>query len=303
MSLGYDLLFQRNYGIFTPAEQERMARTKVLIIGCGGAGGVVAMILARTGFNNLILMEPDCYEPTNMNRQIACFADTIGTNKAEVLKESILRINPSAQVTVCARALQPGEIEEVAKEADVIVPVADDWALSLTAFDVVNRVGKPAVMGYPVGAIGRAGVFLPGRPPATACVGMPSGLSYDELKQYADNPDCRRLVQYYRTHASWREDWFERWTRRELPHAQICPIVWVTSCLTALEVIKLASGKWQPVISPRYWYITPDGARIRTISLARRFLSWISGRPWMKERIAWLSRRERLLRLFTRAIA
>ena len=92
----YDQLFYRNRGVFSKGEQQGIRQGRILIVGCGGIGGAVAIMLARSGVGRFLIVEPDRYEPTNMNRQIACFAHTIGRNKAQVVKEHIQRINPES---------------------------------------------------------------------------------------------------------------------------------------------------------------------------------------------------------------
>jgi molybdopterin/thiamine biosynthesis adenylyltransferase len=266
----YEELFERNFGIFEVTEQARIRDAKVLIIGCGGIGGVVAIVLARSGLGHFVLMDPDVYEPSNMNRQIACFTDTLDVNKAVSVRDAILKINPEADVTLYERGLKPDEIDEAIKLADVIMPAADEWALSMVTLGAAKEMGKPAVMAYPVGALGRACTFLPDSPYAAECLVMPYKLPYDELNEFMKAPDNRRILEYYRSEGAWREDWFDKWCEGELPHAQLCTIVWITGALAAMEILKLVSGKWQPVVAPRYWHITPTSARIAKFGLARR---------------------------------
>lgn len=301
--MSYEEFFGRNLGIFEREEQERIRDARVLIIGCGGIGGVVAMALARSGVGHFVLMEPEPYEPTNMNRQAMCFTDTLGRNKATATKEAILKINPEAEVTVYERALIPSEIEEVIKLGDIIMPAADDWALSLMVLRGAKRLGKPAVMAYPVGALGRACTFLPDTPiSAEECLAMPFELPYEELTEYMERPEARRVLQYYMTEGQWREDWFDRWCEGERPHAQICIIVWITACLAAMEILKLITGKWKPIVAPYYWHITPTSARIKKFGLFRRLVSRLSRREWVQRQLPRLARRKRLLGLFTRLI-
>ncbi|HAL61355.1 MAG TPA: hypothetical protein DCP08_03000 [Chloroflexi bacterium] len=301
--MGYEGLFRRNLGIYEPGEQERIRDASVMIIGCGGIGGVVAIVLARSGVGHFVLMDPEFYEPSNMNRQVTCFTDTIGINKAVCVRDDILKINPEAKVTVYERGLKPAEIEEVIEPADIIMPATDDWPLSLMVFRAARRLGKPAVMAYPVGALGRACTFLPDSPlSAEECLAMPFGLPYDELKEYMETPEARRVLQYYVTEGKWREEWFDRWAEGEFPHAQICTVVWITACLAAMEILKLITGKWEPVAAPYHWHITPTTARIKKFGLFRRLISRLSRRRWIQQRLPWLARRERLLRLFTRMI-
>nr|MBC7245009.1 ThiF family adenylyltransferase [Chloroflexota bacterium] len=297
----YNEFFYRNYGIFTEEEQRRIRDARVVVAGCGGIGGVLAVALARMGISHLVLMDPESYEPSNMNRQIACFCENIGKNKARCIEEQIRCINPEADVTVYERALVYDEIEEIAKLGDVIAPAMDEWPLSLMALEIIRK-SKPAVMAYPVGALGRVSVFTADSPTVAECLVMPYGFGYHELQEYTTRPDARWLLLYYVTEGQWREDWFAQWVEGKLPHAQICPIVWITGTLAALEIIKLVSGKWKPVISPYYWYITPSRARIRKFGLRRKLASRLSRHKALREQMIRLARSKAFVRFFTRLI-
>ncbi len=299
----YEEAFWRNLGIFTPSEQARIRAARVLIIGCGGVGGVVAQVLARSGVEHFTLMDPETYEPSNINRQICCFCDTFGRSKAQCTKECILRINPAANVTALERALEMSEAAEVVRRFDAVVCAADDWPLSMLTIDVARSVGTPAVMAYPIGAFGRTTTFLPSSPSAAECMSMPLGLGYEELKAFTESPEVRRVALYYLTEGEWQEEWFEEWCEGRRPHAQLCITVWLVSVLAALEVIKIVSGRWPPVVAPRYWYVCPTGARIKKFSLARRLISRLAAREWARRRFPALARHRRLLRLFTRLLS
>ena len=298
----YEDRIQRNLGVFTPAEQESIRNARVVIIGCGGIGGTMAVVLARSGVGHFVLMEDDTYQPSNLNRQVCCFDDTLGKNKAVCVKESILAINPEAEVTVHQRALTIADVDEVATWGDVIAPVMDEWPLSLTALEIIRKTGKPAIMAYPVGALGRTCVFTADSPSVAECLAMPYGFGYEQLREYTTRPDARRLLQYYVTEGSWREEWFDRWTVGELPHAQLCAIVWTTACLASMEILKWVTGKWKPVIAPYYWHVTPMNARVKKFAWGRRVISRLSRREWALRQLPRLSRSKRLLRVLTRML-
>ncbi|EAI2045398.1 tRNA threonylcarbamoyladenosine dehydratase [Campylobacter upsaliensis] len=61
---------------------EKISRTRVLIFGLGGVGGICTDALFRTGFTKLTLIDADSFETTNLNRQL--HSEHIGENKAEV---------------------------------------------------------------------------------------------------------------------------------------------------------------------------------------------------------------------------
>ena len=193
--MSYPKFFERNLGVLTRAEQERIRDAKVAIIGCGGIGGVIAVVLARSGLGHFMLMEHDIYEPSNMNRQIACCVDALGRNKAACIREDILSINPEAEVEVVERALTIDDVDEVAQWGDVVAPVMDEWPLSLATIEAVRK-SKPAIMAYPVGALARTSVFLAESPSVAECLAMPFGFGYERLIRYTSRPESRRLLQY-----------------------------------------------------------------------------------------------------------
>lgn len=94
----YDSAFRINLGLFSNDEQQKLKNAKVAIAGIGGAGGVIAITLARSGVANFTLVDFDTYSLSNMNRQIGCFMDTLDKYKPDVIKREILRINPGANV-------------------------------------------------------------------------------------------------------------------------------------------------------------------------------------------------------------
>lgn len=263
----YEQAFGRNYGIFTNEEQEKIRNSNILMVGSGGVGGVLTVLLARCGIEHFVLVDPDCYEPTNINRQVACFSDTLGKNKAEVIADEILRINPEIKA-VTYKEIDPDKMDEVIKKenVDIVVGAADDFAMSVVALREANKMGKPAIMPYPVGMLARVSVSMPGGPSPEQWYALPTGASYETLRKLTTTPffrqRFRKALEYYRDVGGWRDDWFELFLKGERPHAQICPIVWITAALGTLEILKLITGKWKPVVAPLHWHITPTSAGI-----------------------------------------
>lgn len=70
----------------------------VLVLGLGGVGGYVTESLARCGIGNLILVDYDKVDITNINRQIIATYDTVGRLKTECFKERIKKINKNCNV-------------------------------------------------------------------------------------------------------------------------------------------------------------------------------------------------------------
>lgn len=72
---------------------------RVAVLGLGGVGGSAAEALCRAGVGNLLLIDGDVFDKSNMNRQLLATGSTIGKEKVEIAKERFLSINPSLSIT------------------------------------------------------------------------------------------------------------------------------------------------------------------------------------------------------------
>ena len=92
------LRFERFQKVIGSSNLELLSKKSVLILGCGGVGGYVADALARSGIGQIILVDYDVVEESNINRQIIALSSTIGKYKVDVLEERIKDINQDCKV-------------------------------------------------------------------------------------------------------------------------------------------------------------------------------------------------------------
>ena len=78
--------------------QERLTRSRVLIVGLGGLGSPVAMYLAASGIGELVICDNDNVDLTNLQRQTIHNTETIGISKVQSAKKAIAKINPEINV-------------------------------------------------------------------------------------------------------------------------------------------------------------------------------------------------------------
>jgi molybdopterin/thiamine biosynthesis adenylyltransferase len=90
----YKNIFSRNKGIL---ESDAMAQKRVVILGCGSVGSLVALELARAGVKHFVLVDADILEYHNLCRH-QCGMEDVGDFKVYALKRKIMNINPSADV-------------------------------------------------------------------------------------------------------------------------------------------------------------------------------------------------------------
>ena len=77
----------------------RIASKRVIIFGVGGVGSWCAESLVRSGIRQLTIVDSDRVCITNINRQLMATTKTVGQVKVEALRERLLTINPSAEIT------------------------------------------------------------------------------------------------------------------------------------------------------------------------------------------------------------
>jgi len=90
----YQNIFSRNKGIL---ESDVMEKKRVIILGCGSVGSLVALELARAGVKHFILCDADIVEYHNICRH-QCGIEDVGDLKVFAIKRKILSINPRAEV-------------------------------------------------------------------------------------------------------------------------------------------------------------------------------------------------------------
>ena len=93
-----DNRFQRTELLLGKDSTTRIANTRVIIFGVGGVGSWCAESLIRSGIGHLTMVDFDRVCETNINRQLMATSETVGRVKAEVLKERLQTINPSAEI-------------------------------------------------------------------------------------------------------------------------------------------------------------------------------------------------------------
>ena len=77
----------RTVSAWGEASHANLARLRVGIVGAGSVGGFVAECLARTGFEDIVLIDFDYIEPHNLDRLLYATRADVGRLKVEVLAE------------------------------------------------------------------------------------------------------------------------------------------------------------------------------------------------------------------------
>ena len=92
-------IFRRTELLLGDEAMERLSSKRVIIFGVGGVGSWCAESLIRSGIRRMTIVDSDRVSITNIYRQLMAMAKTVGQVKVDALKERLLTINPSAEIT------------------------------------------------------------------------------------------------------------------------------------------------------------------------------------------------------------
>lgn len=134
----------------------RLAQARVLVVGAGGLGCTVIPALAGAGVGNLIRIDPDRIELTNLHRQTLYMMDDIGTPKAIAAARRVEVLNTDCRPTPLVTRLDPANAPDLIAAADVIVDAADSFAVTYTLSDLCLAAGKPLISATVIGLSGYA---------------------------------------------------------------------------------------------------------------------------------------------------
>ena len=115
--------YNRNRIYVSEDEQEKVRETRILL-GGAGIGSIIAECALRFGFENIVIVDGDRVELSNLNRQNYVKSD-IGKSKAECLAKRLLRINPKANIQYHDTFIDKGNVKELLEGVDIAINALD----------------------------------------------------------------------------------------------------------------------------------------------------------------------------------
>jgi molybdopterin/thiamine biosynthesis adenylyltransferase len=155
-----------------PEGQQRIRRSRVLLVGCGALGSVLAETMTRAGVGSLAIVDRDFVEESNLQRQSLFDEDDAarGLPKAVAAKAHLQKINSEValQAIVADFTLENGA--EWVPAADLVLDGTDNFEARFVMNDLCVREGIPWVYGACVGSYGLALLVRPRISPCLRCI-------------------------------------------------------------------------------------------------------------------------------------
>ena len=91
----------------------KLKSSKIVVVGLGGVGGYVTESLIRSGIENIIIVDYDTIDESNLNRQIIATKNNIGKLKVDEFEKRILSINDKVNITKLPIFIDENNIDEL----------------------------------------------------------------------------------------------------------------------------------------------------------------------------------------------
>jgi adenylyltransferase/sulfurtransferase len=152
--------------------QERLLASRAVIAGCGALGSFHAAALARAGVGQIVIIDRDFVEPSNLQRQWL-FDESDAAQalpKAAAAAMKLAAVNSGVRVEPRIHDLTAGNAEDLLLPSDVILDGTDNFEARYLINDVAVKHGVPWVYGAAVGSYGLTMPVFPGKSACLACL-------------------------------------------------------------------------------------------------------------------------------------
>lgn len=165
--------------------QRKLLNARVLLVGCGALGTVLANTLARAGVGHLTIVDRDFIELNNLQRQVLFDEEDIRQQlpKSVAGKKKLEKINSSIEVEAVVADVNHRNIEQLASGKDLLLDGTDNFETRFLINDVSAKLNIPWIYGACISAMGLGMVIRPGITPCLRCV-------FETIPPPGMNPTC-----------------------------------------------------------------------------------------------------------------
>ena len=152
--------------------QKKLRSARVLLVGCGALGTVLANTLVRAGVGHWTIIDRDFIELNNLQRQVLFDQSDIAAQlpKAVAAQRKLQQINSEVQVEAVVADVNHGNILQYARGQDLLLDGTDNFETRFLINDAAIALNIPWIYGACISAMGLAMVIRPGVTPCLRCI-------------------------------------------------------------------------------------------------------------------------------------
>ena len=139
--------------------QEKIMKSKVLIIGLGGLGTPALTYLSRSGIKNIGIADSDKVSISNLHRQILYEKKDLFKYKVNIAKTKILAMDPDIKIKSFKKKITKQNIKSIAGTYDIILDGTDSFQSKLLISDYCKKHNKILIIGAINQFVGQLFVF------------------------------------------------------------------------------------------------------------------------------------------------
>ncbi|MCQ2599205.1 MAG: tRNA threonylcarbamoyladenosine dehydratase [Alphaproteobacteria bacterium] len=129
--------------LFGDEKINKLQNTTIMVVGCGAVGSFATEALARSGIGNIILIDCDVIEESNINRQLFALDSTIGKPKVDVAAKRIFDINPKIKTTPLKIFFDPNTQLDI--KPDFVIDAIDTARSKLALYKWCQKNNIPII--------------------------------------------------------------------------------------------------------------------------------------------------------------
>lgn len=152
------------------AGQDRLSAARILCVGAGGLGCPALLYLAGAGVGHIGIVDNDCVDESNLQRQGLYTMNDVGRPKAMAARDHLLAFNPRVDVTAYTTRLTAENAQQLIDVYDIIIDGSDNFATRFLVNDACTMLGKPLIYGSVSKFEGQASVFDARHGPCYRCL-------------------------------------------------------------------------------------------------------------------------------------
>jgi len=246
ISFSYADLFQRNIGLISKEQQLKLKNANILICGVGGMGGVAAEVLVRSGIGSITIIDPDCFDIVNINRQIHCNTEVFNKPKVSVLKDAFLKINPFLKITEIHDSVTLANIDTLLVDKDLVINGMDQFMPSII-LERTARLNNIAIVDAWITPFASVFLIKPEDPHWENYLDLcTKNKDISQITEEDLSLNLQKEVQYTFSHFQpmnfLQEGIVESVLLKKMSRPSFSVVVWLSGVLMANEAIKFICG-------------------------------------------------------------
>lgn len=150
--------------------QQKLKNARVLCVGAGGLGSSLLLYLAGAGVGTVGIIDDDCVESSNLQRQVIYQSGHVGNKKVLMAKQQIIALNPNINVHTYPQRLDLSHAKQIIEQYDIVADCSDNFSTRYLVNDVCFHLNIPYVFASISQFVGQCSLFLGHEGPCYRCL-------------------------------------------------------------------------------------------------------------------------------------